>query len=216
MRKGKCILIGAGDLTVGAINKTEDDFVIAIDGGMAYLNLLELEPDLIIGDFDSVTETDRKALAILERDYPEKVIRLNPEKDDTDMLYALKYALERGFREFRLYAATGGRIDHTMANIQCLLYLKNHEATGYLMDGNAMTMIIKNETVCFQEDLEGYLSLLCLSNKAEGVDVRGMKYELTDYTMTNDFPIGISNEFIGKKAEISVKNGELVCMISYV
>ena len=216
MRKGKCILIGAGDLTVGAINKTEADFVIAIDGGMAYLNLLELEPDLIIGDFDSVTETDRKALAILERDYPEKVIRLNPEMDDTDMLYALKYALERGFREFRLYAATGGRIDHTMANIQCLLYLKNHEATGYLMDGNAMTMIIKNETVCFQEDLEGYLSLLCLSNKAEGVDIRGMKYELTDYTMTNDFPIGISNEFIGKKAEISVKNGELVCMISYV
>ena len=130
------------------------------------------------------------------------------------MLYALKYALEQGFREFRIYAATGGRLDHTLANIQCLLYLKNHGAVGYLMDGNGMIMVLKNESVSFQENLEGYLSLFSLREQAEGVTIKGMKYPLQDYVMTNDFPIGISNEFIGEKAEISVRNGELACILN--
>ena len=216
MQKGKCILIGAGDLTVGAIRRSEEDYVIALDGGLSYCSFLEVEPDLIIGDFDSVTEKEREALEELEKTIPDRVIRLKPEKDDTDMLYAIKYALEAGYREFRLYGATGGRFDHTLANIQCLLYLKNHGAKGYLMDGNGMVMVLQNEAVHFQEDLEGYLSLFALVKEAKGVTIRGMKYELENAVITNDFPIGISNEFIGKAAEISVEDGELVCMISYV
>ncbi len=216
MQKGKCILIGAGDLTVGAIRRSEEDYVIALDGGLSYCSFLEVEPDLIIGDFDSVTEKEREALEELEKTIPDRVIRLKPEKDDTDMLYAIKYALEAGYREFRLYGATGGRFDHTLANIQCLLYLKNHGAKGYLMDGNGMVMVLQNEAVHFQADLEGYLSLFALVKEAKGVTIRGMKYELENAVITNDFPIGISNEFIGKTAEISVEDGELVCMISYV
>ncbi|MBP5222454.1 MAG: thiamine diphosphokinase [Lachnospiraceae bacterium] len=216
MQKGKCILIGAGDLTVGAIRRSEEDYVIALDGGLSYCSFLEVEPDLIIGDFDSVTEKEREALEELEKTIPDRVIRLKPEKDDTDMLYAIKYALEAGYREFRLYGATGGRFDHTLANIQCLLYLKNHGAKGYLMDGNGMVMVLQNEAVHFQADLEGYLSLFALVKEAKGVTIRGMKYELENAVITNDFPIGISNEFVGKAAEISVEDGELVCMISYV
>ena len=162
-----------------------------------------------------MTEDELAAAEILERDVPEKVIRLKPEKDDTDMLYALKHALELGYREFRLYGATGGRFDHTLANIQCLLYLKNHDAVGYLMDGNGMILVLQNEEVRFRENLEGTLSLFSLGKRAEGVTIRGMKYELENYLMTNDFPIGISNEFVGKEALVSVKNGELACLISF-
>lgn len=216
MAEGKCIIIGAGDLTVGEIRRAEEDYVIAVDGGLSYCSVLQVEPDLIIGDFDSVTEGEKGALEDLERDFPEKVIRLKPEKDDTDMLYALKYALGKGFTQFRLYGATGGRFDHTLANIQCLLYLKNHGGTGYLMDGNGMVMVLQNEAVKFNSNLEGYLSLFCLGKEAKGVSIRGMKYNLDNAVMTNDFPIGISNEFIGENAEISVEDGELVCMISYV
>ncbi len=212
--QGRCILIGAGDLTVGELKLREGDFCIALDGGLGYCDFLQVEPDLIIGDFDSVTKEEQKALEEIEKVAPERVIRLKPEKDDTDMLYALKYALEQGFREFRIYAATGGRLDHTLANIQCLLYLKNHGAVGYLMDGNGMIMVLKNESVSFQENLEGYLSLFSLREQAEGVTIKGMKYPLQDYVMTNDFPIGISNEFIGEKAEISVRNGELACILN--
>ena len=214
-KNGKCILIGAGDLTVGQIPRSNEDFVIVVDGGLDYCEFLGIEPDLILGDFDSVTDGERQALESIETQCPEKVIRLKPEKDDTDMLYAIKYALERGYREFRIYAATGGRFDHTLANIQCLLYLKNHDAVGYLMDGNGMILALQNESVAFRENMEGYVSLFSLGKKAEGVTIKGLKYELENATISNDFPIGISNEFIGKKAEISVENGELVCMISY-
>lgn len=212
---GRCILIGAGDLTVSDLSVSEDDFVIALDGGLGYCDFLQVEPDLIVGDFDSMTEGELKALEVIESDYPGKVIRLKPEKDDTDMLYALKHALSMGYRDFRLYGATGGRFDHTLANIQCLLYLKNHGAVGYLMDGNGMMMVIKDEEVCFQENMEGVLSLFSLKERSEGVTIRGLKYELTDACITNDFPIGISNEFIGEKAGITVRNGELACMIRF-
>ena len=212
---GRCILIGSGDLTVSEVKKKDGDFVIALDGGIGYCDFLRLEPDLVIGDFDSVTEEEQKAVEILEREVPDQVIRLQPEKDDTDMLYGIKYALGLGYREFRLYGATGGRLDHTQANIQCLLYLKNHDASGYLMDGNGMIMVLKDEAVSFQENLEGMLSLFALGERAEGVSIRGMKYPLENATITNDFPIGISNEFIGEKAEISVTKGELVCIISF-
>lgn len=216
MKEKKCFIVGAGDLTVGALSKGEEDFLIAVDGGLSYCGVLGEEPDLIIGDFDSLTEKEREALELLEKQAVDRVIRLKPEKDDTDMLYALKWALERGYREFRIYGATGGRLDHTLANIQCLLYLKNHGAAGYLMDGNSMVLVLKNETVQFQENLEGYLSLFSLGERAEGVTIRGMKYPLEGYTVTNDYPIGISNEFIGEKAQVSVEKGELVCLISYV
>lgn len=215
IKKGRCLLIGAGDLTISEIRKKEDDFVIALDGGLGYCDFLQLEPDLIIGDFDSVTDEERRALDEIENKVPDKVIRLKPEKDDTDMLYAIRYALKMGYKEFLLYAATGGRFDHTWANVQCLLFLKNHDACGYLMDGNGMIMVIKDEKISFRENMQGYLSLFCLGDRAEGVTIKGLKYPLNDHEMTNDFPIGISNEFIGEKAEIIVKNGALACFIIF-
>ena len=213
--KGKCILIGAGDLTVSEITVQEGDYVIALDGGIGYCDFLQVEPDLIIGDFDSVTEGELAAIEAIEKAAPDKILRLKPEKDDTDMLYAMKYALAMGYSEFRIYAGTGGRFDHTLANIQCLLYLKNHDACGYLMDGNGMILVIKNEKISFRENMEGYLSLFSLCERSEGVTIQGFKYELENAVITNDFPIGISNEFIGKQGSISVENGELCCMISY-
>lgn len=214
--QGKCIIIGAGDLTIGEIPVKEEDFVIAVDGGLGYCGILNMEPDIIIGDFDSVSDGEREAIEVLEQKIPERIIRLKPEKDDTDMLAALKLALEKGYTEFRIYAGTGGRFDHTLANIQCLLYLKNHGATGYLVDGTGMILVLQNEVVHFNKNLEGYLSLFALGKEAKGVTIQGMKYTLDNYTMKNDFPIGISNEFIGEESVISVEDGELVCMLSYV
>lgn len=213
---GKCIIIGAGDLTMGEIALGEEDFCIAVDGGLSYCPVLNVEPDLLIGDFDSVSEQEKEAIAALQQEIPERVICLPAEKDDTDMLAALKYGLELGYRDFRIYAGTGGRFDHTLANIQCLLYLKKHGACGYLVDGTGMILVLQNESVSFRKELEGYLSLFSLGKEAKGVTISGMKYPLQNAVITNDFPIGISNEFVGEEATISVKDGELVCMVSYV
>lgn len=212
---GKCIVIGAGDLTLGDIKVTEEDYVIAVDGGLSYCGVLEIEPDKIIGDFDSVTEQEKQAILQLKEQIPERIMQLQPEKDDTDMLAALKYGLSIGYTDFRIYAGCGGRLDHTLANIQCLLYLKNHGAVGYLVDGTGMVLVLQNETVEFQKSLEGTLSLFTLGKTANGVTIKGMKYPLNRYTISNDFPIGISNEFIGEPATVSVEDGELVCIIQY-
>lgn len=214
--EGKCIVIGAGDLTLGTMEVHEEDFVIAADGGLGYCGLLGVEPDLILGDFDSVSPDEAKAVEELERNIPDRILRLPREKDDTDMLAALKEGLRRGYRDFRIYGGTGGRFDHTLANIQCLLYLKKHDAVGYLVDGTGMMLVLVDETVEFQKGLEGYLSLFSLSEESVGVTIRGMKYPLDRAVIHNDFPVGISNEFTGEQALISVEKGQLVCMLQWI
>ena len=216
MADKKCIVIGAGDLTVGQVNVGEEDLVIAVDGGINYCAVLEIEPDILIGDFDSVNEAQRAAILQMKEEAPERVVVLKPEKDDTDMLAALRLGLEKGYDYFLIYGGCGGRMEHTFANIQCLLYLKNHDAVGYLMDGSGMVFVMKNEEVKLRDNLEGYFSLFCLGKEAKGVNIKGMKYELADYCMTNDFPIGVSNEFIGKEATISVEDGELLGIVNFV
>lgn len=213
--KGKCIVICAGDLTLGEIPVGEKDFVIAVDGGLSYCGILNVEPDLILGDFDSVSRQEEEAIESLERRIPERILRLPCEKDDTDTLAALKEGLKRGYTEFRIYAGTGGRFDHTLANIQSLLFLKNRGAAGYLVDGTGMMLIIKNEAVHFRKNLEGYLSLFSMVEESRGVTIEGMKYPLDKAVVRNDFPVGISNEFVGEAASVSVEDGTLVCMIAY-
>ena len=144
---------------MGELSVTEEDYVIAVDGGLSYCGLLHVEPDLIIGDCDSMTEQEKLAVEQLQQTVPEKICRLPECKDDTDMLAAIKRGLELGYTDFRIYAATGGRFDHTLANIQCLLYLKNHGAVGYLVDGTGMVLVLQNEAVHFRKELEHHVTV---------------------------------------------------------
>lgn len=211
----RCIIIGAGDLTVSEIPVNEDDYVIAADGGYLYCKVLGIEPDLILGDFDSVGEKEAEELAQIQKAEPERIVLLPAEKDETDMLAAIHAGLSEGCREFHIYAGQGGRLEHTIANIQCLKYLKECSAVGYMLDGTGMILVAKDETVSFQPQTEGYLSLFSMGDRAEGVTIRNMKYELNDATVTNSFPIGISNEFIGEQASITVKNGTLMIILTW-
>ena len=216
-KAGTCIIIGAGDLTVGSLPYNPDtDYVIAADGGLMYCGVLELEPDLILGDFDSLDGEYTEAVESIKTKLPEKVITLPVEKDDTDMLAAVKYGLNLGYRSFRLYGANGGRLEHTIANIQVLKYLKEQDSVGYIMDGNGMILLAQNETISFRDTMEGYVNIFSLNEKAHGVTIRGLKYELSDTTLTNAMPLGISNEFVGVQSEISVKDGTLLIIVNWV
>ncbi len=208
----RCIVIGAGELTVPGIEVKDGDFVIAADAGFSHCERLGIEPDLIVGDFDSLKEGDGEALEEIRRREPERILTLPSEKDDTDMLAAIRVGLEKGCREFFLYGGLGGRLGHTIANIQCLNYLKERGASGYLTDASGLIQVAKNETIRFEKRETGWLSLFSLGEKAEGVTLRGLKYELTDAVVTNSFPIGVSNEFIGKEAAVTVRNGTLLIL----
>ena len=216
MNAGNCILIGAGDLTISEIPVGENDLCIAVDGGYEYCKLLEITPDYILGDFNSIGEKEAENVAQIAKTEEDKVIILPVEKDDTDMLAAIKLGLSEGYQSFRIYGGMGGRMEHTIANIQCLLYLKEHNAVGYLMDGTGMILVAKEEEISFQESLEGYMSLFSMGDKAL-VSIENMKYNLSEQEITNSFPIGISNEFIyGSKGKVTVHKGAVVIIVNWV
>jgi len=215
LKDGKCIVICAGDFTPIEIKRQDGDFVIAVDGGYLYSKIAEIAPDLIIGDFDSVGETEREELSLMKAVAPERIVELNPCKDDTDTLAALRIGLEKGYRNFHIYGALGGRLEHTIANIQCLHFLKNQGAKGYILDAYSMMTLIQNETVVFQKNMEGYLSLFSLNEKAKGVSIKNMKYLLEHVELTNDFPLGISNEFINEAGEVTVEDGTLLAIVRW-
>ncbi len=216
MNKGNCVLIGAGDLTISEIPIGENDLCIAVDGGYEYCKLLEITPEYILGDFDSISEKEAEGVAEIAKSEEDKVMVLPVEKDDTDMLAAIKLGLAKGYQSFRIYGGMGGRIEHTIANMQCLLYLKEHRAVGYLMDGTGMILVAKEEEISFQDSLEGYMSMFSMGDKAT-VSIENMKYLLNEYEITNSFPIGISNEFIlGEKGKVTVHKGAVVMIVSWV
>lgn len=211
---GTCIIVGAGELTVGEIPVKEGDFVIAADGGFAYCRRLGLEPDLILGDFDSLDEGNKRAVEAIRQERPERVQVLPVMKDDTDMLAAMKEGLKRGFRSFDIYAAAQGRrLSHTIANIQCLNYLKENGASGRLIEAGETVFLLRDETVEFVKEQKGFLSLFSLGDRAEGVTIRNMKYLLDRATVTNAFPVGVSNEFIGAAGSVTVEKGTLLVIV---
>ena len=210
-KKSRCILICAGDLEIAEIQeRQEGDLVIAVDGGYLYCQVLGIEPDVVLGDFDSLEEDSREQIGAGRR-----MISLNPVKDDTDTLAALRFGLAEGYREFHLYGALGGRLEHTLANLQCLLFLKREGASGYIWDSCSMTTVIENESLTFRGEMEGMLSVFAMGGTAEGVGEKGLRYQLDQAVLTETFPVGISNEFIGEQAEVSVKKGALLIIVRW-
>ncbi|MDO4291757.1 MAG: thiamine diphosphokinase [Eubacteriales bacterium] len=210
----RCVILGAGELLTRPVPVRSEDYVIAADGGYRHCRRLGIVPDLILGDFDSVQEEEAGQIARIRQISPDSVTVLPVEKDDTDMLAAIRAGLSEGYREFYIYGGEGGRLEHTIANLQCLVFLKEQGAKGYLMGEKNTVFIIRDETVWFEERATGYLSLFSMGERAEGVTIRRMKYELADAVLTNSYPIGISNEFMGQRASVTVRRGTLLAILS--
>ena len=139
------------------------------------------------------------------------VISLPVEKDDTDSLHAMRIGLEKGYTDFVLYGGTGGsRADHTIANIQSLLFLVSRCARGRMYGDGVIYRMIHDEKIRFPASCRGTVSLFCMDGQARGVSISGLKYSLDNYTVTSCFPIGVSNSFTGSPAEVEVKDGTLL------
>ena len=121
---------------------------------------------------------------------------------------ALLYGLERGYTRFHIYGGTGGRIDHTLANIQCLTYLVKHNARGYLYDSSSVITAFSGE-VWLEARQDGIMSVFAFGEYADGVSINGLKYELDNKSLSCDFPLGVSNAFTGRSVHIKVERGIL-------
>ena len=195
-----CWIVGAGDFDATRFAPAPGDFVIAADGGLKYLDALGVKPDLVLGDFDSLGRVPAGG----------NVMRYPPEKDDTDMMIAVKEGLCRGFSRFALFGGLGGRLGHTLANIQTLAYLSKHGARGFLCGERETVTTVTDGTVSFSAVYSGYISVFCLDEPARGVTLRGLKYPLDGAVLTASVPLGVSNEFTGIASSVTVEDGTLV------
>lgn len=197
----RCFIFAAGTFYGLRERPASGDFVIAADAGYRICRKEGIQPDLLLGDFDSMEPP--ADCAVLRR--------LPVEKDDTDTLAALKAGLEQKCDTFYIYGGTGGkRLDHTLANLQSLLFLRRRGARGFLWGDDFIWTVIEDEALTICRRVEwGLFSAFCLGDRAEGVDEEGFQYPLKNAVLTPDFPLGVSNHILEPSARISVRKGAL-------
>ena len=197
----RCFIYSAGTFYGLRVQPQPGDFQIAADAGLLLCRKLGLEPNLVIGDFDSMPQPQDEA-----------TVRVPVEKDDTDTMLAIREGLAHGCTEFHLYGATGGRrLDHTLANLQSLAFLRRHGARGFLYDDNFVYTVLENEAFAVPQTVPwALLSIFNLESPAEGLTLRGVQYELTDAPLDSAFPVGVSNHILAPEAQIAVRRGLLL------
>ena len=197
----KCVIFCAGEFDSLAEPITGADIVLAADGGLRHTEALGIRPSGILGDFDSLGYI------------PQEAEIFPVEKDDSDSMLAVRKGLELGCREFVFYGCLEGkRLDHTVANFQTLQFLADRGASGWLIGKDYLVTVVKNGTLRFPAAAKGVISLFCMGADATGVTLTGLHYPLTDGTLTAGHPLGLSNEFTGREATVSVKNGSLLAI----
>ncbi len=198
-----CLLVGGGDFYAEGFKPEKDNLIIGVDAGYEKLTQLSITPDLVVGDFDSLgfvpnhpnTETHPSV------------------KDDTDTMLAVKKGVEAGCDRFLIYGGTGGRIAHTFGNVQVLTHLANENKQGFIIDKDYIITAAKDCTLRFDENMSGYISIFPWGCDTCTVTLKGLKYELDCAPLPYDRPVGISNEFTGNSARITVHNGTAVIII---
>ena len=200
---GRCVIVGGADINNYAFIREKlcaDDYVIFCDSGLKHLENLQVQPGLIVGDFDS----HENLLLDVE------TIVLPCEKDDTDTVFAVKEAIKRGFDDFLLIGVLGARLDHTLGNVSILLYLDSLGKKGCIIDDYSEMEIVSNEPVSVCDDYS-FFSLLNISGCAKGITITGAKYPLVDGEFSCEYQYGVSNEVLpGQVAVVSVKEGKLL------
>lgn len=200
-----CYIVGAGEFTARGFHPQADDFIIAADGGLRALDGIGIRPHLLIGDLDSLGAYSIPADLPLEK-HP-------VEKDDTDTGIALAQGFAVGYRDFALYGCAGGRPDHLLANFQSMgRYSKLGTSIRLLASTYTAYALTDGKLLLPSRPIGTTVSVFCLGDKADGVTLQGLKYPLSNHTMTGDYPLGVSNQHLDTPAVISVQHGTLLIL----
>ncbi len=203
MKKG--IIFAGGEFSAPAdLNNIiiESCIIVCADGGYDSAAGLGVVPDVIIGDMDSV-KTDLPTSV--------KQIKLNCEKDDTDTQACIDYLIEEGCGEIVLLGALGGRADHELANIMLTAYSHKKGVKLILKNKDSEIFAVTDYAEICGEKGDN-ISLIPILGDAEGVNISGLKYTLENAILEAGKTVGISNEFIGEKAIVTVKKGLLIAI----
>ena len=204
MKHTRCVIVSGGNFSEAG-DFYPDDFVIACDRGYIYCERLGLCPDLLISDFDSYSGPVAPSIP---------TDRFASEKDDTDTMLAVRWAIEHGFQEILLCCALGGRMDHLIANIQSLVFAQKHGLRATLRDRDTEMITLEGGSIRLPKKDGWSLSVFAVDSPCRGVCIRGAKYPLENAEILPSFPIGVSNRWTADTAEIVVKEGILLIVLS--
>lgn len=187
------------------LDKHPDALIACADGGLRHARALGLHPDFMIADCDSSPEVEGT-----------EIIRLKPEKDDTDTQGCLREVIRRGCTAATLVCATGGRIDHELANLSLL---EEAHALGVPMDIlDRQNRIILHAGGCMKFKMPAgykYFSLVPLDAALHGVTIENAKYPLHDATVTRAGMVTISNEAAANETvAVEIRDGRALVVFS--
>jgi len=207
---GKVIIISGGylgnpDFFQKRLEAMNDFIAVCCDGGVRHLDKLKIKPDAVIGDMDSVNGIQLRKL----ENSGVKMMKYPAEKDATDTQLALEYALSMKPEAIEIWAAGGGRLDHTMANL-FLLYIGAEKKISTRMIDEYCEAFIAGKETTFQGTIGQTVSLLAISPKVKGITLSGFKYNLHEENLFRNIPRGISNIITKSPASISVGSGSLL------
>ncbi|HWR23978.1 MAG TPA: thiamine diphosphokinase [Feifaniaceae bacterium] len=205
----RCIIITAylKNALFDLYTPREGDLVLCADGGYAHAARAGLIPDRVIGDLDSLTGAVP----------PEAMLELVPvEKDDTDTMLCARRALAHGCGECVILGGIGGRLDHTLANLQTLAFAVSNGMRAELAGDDDRAILLKDGALTLHREESCSLSLLSFTERCTGVTTSGVKYPLTGATITQSNPMAVSNSFTAEEAHIEVKEGMLLIVLSHM
>lgn len=206
----KALIVLGGDAPGEALLRSEcerADFTIAADRGLEAFVRCGLVPDAVLGDMDSVS-----APVLEQFEATGGQAKILPRiKDDTDGVAALALALERGATEIVFLGALGGRLDHALGNCMLLVRAANRGADACLLSEREKVLLVRGRREIHGNEGDT-LSLLPLG-RARIHALEGLFYPLSDYEMTCDYPIGISNVFTADTAVVDVTQGDVLCFL---
>ena len=179
-----CLIISGGDFH--PFQPGEAQLILACDKGYEYALRCGVTPDLLLSDFDSYDGAVSAQVPV--HSFPS-------EKDDTDTMLAIRWAIEHGYDELRLCCALGGSLDHLLANLQTLHFAVKAGLKASAADARTELRVLGPGEYRFEKRPGWKFSVLALTDRVEGLTLRGSKYDGEDLTLTNSFPLGVGNDF---------------------
>lgn len=196
----RCVIIGAAPVQTGAHLITPEDYVIVCDGGLAYAQSAGIPFHVLLGDFDSWTDP------LPEGNF--ETITLPVEKDDTDLMFAVKLACSRGYTNFLLLGALGGRTDHFLGNLAVGAYIAARGGFCALYGDEETLFVLRNNSLTLTPRIGATVSVLPLGDELRHVTLTGLYYPLEDATLTKEFPLGVSNKIAQDQINPVIQIGE--------
>jgi thiamine pyrophosphokinase len=207
----KAIIIANGQIYDSDLHQsliTPTDLVICADGGASNALALGLQPQVVIGDLDSLDESLRSRL---EKEHCQFIAH-PAHKDETDLELAVKYAAEQGAQEMLIFGAMGYRLDHALANVLLLALPELCSVTAKILDGRQEVFLIRDEAP-IEGQVGDTLSLLPLTEQVTGIYTEGLEYPLENGTLYLGPARGVSNVLTAPQARVRVGQGLLLAVI---